>query len=454
MNGLPEGWEQAKISDIAEVNPSSNGTLSAEALVSFVPMASVEAESGRVDVSQTRRSEDLRKKGYRRFSEGDVLFAKITPCMENGKAAVAQRLVGGAGFGSTEFHVLRPHLGISADYLLHYLLQKGFRREAARHMKGTAGQLRVPAAYLADCPVPVPPAKEQTRIVAAIEEQFSRLDAGVAALRTARGGLARFLRALIDREVAPNDRRGEWSVVTPRELSADERHSLAIGPFGSDLKVGDYEDRGVPLVFVRNIRSRTFDGSGLKYVSQAKAESLRNHMVVAGDVLVTKMGDPPGDTAVYPSGLPSGVITADCIKLTLRPGYDPAFIALALRTDRVRAQISRITSGVAQQKVSLARFRDGIRLEAPSYPEQLAIVQRIETAQDNIREVVRSLDEAERRGSTLRAAILTAAFCGKLVLQDPDNEPATALLERIGAETAQAVVRTPRSKRHRVWVTS
>ena len=387
MNGLPEGWEQAKISDIAEVNPSSNGTLSAEALVSFVPMASVEAESGRVDVSQTRRSEDLRKKGYRRFSEGDVLFAKITPCMENGKAAVAQRLVGGAGFGSTEFHVLRPHLGISADYLLHYLLQKGFRREAARHMKGTAGQLRVPAAYLADCPVPVPPAKEQTRIVAAIEEQFSRLDAGVAALRTARGGLARFLRALIDREVAPNDRRGEWSVVTPRELSADERHSLAIGPFGSDLKVGDYEDRGVPLVFVRNIRSRTFDGSGLKYVSQ-------------------------------------------------------------------RAQISRITSGVAQQKVSLARFRDGIRLEAPSYPEQLAIVQRIETAQDNIREVVRSLDEAERRGSTLRAAILTAAFCGKLVLQDPDNEPATALLERIGAETAQAVVRTPRSKRHRVWVTS
>ena len=84
------------------------------------------------------------------------------------------------------------------------------------------------------------------------------------------------------------------------DIKADSPNALAIGPFGSNLKVSDYRASGVPLVFVRNIRAKAFASGDLKFVSQAKAESLRTHRVRKGDLLVTKMGDPPGDSAVYP----------------------------------------------------------------------------------------------------------------------------------------------------------
>ena len=121
-----------------------------------------------------------------------MLFAKITPCMENGKIAIAKGLTNGCGCGSTEFHVLRPHEGLSRDFLNYFLLQDEFRREAQRNMAGTVGQLRVPAAWLSEAPILLPPLPEQRRIVAAVETQFARLDASVAALRRAQANLRRY----------------------------------------------------------------------------------------------------------------------------------------------------------------------------------------------------------------------------------------------------------------------
>ncbi|MBI2917758.1 MAG: hypothetical protein HYY01_07155 [Chloroflexi bacterium] len=125
-------------------------------MVSFVPMAAVEAVTGRMDTSQARPYGEV-KKGYTPFSDGDVLFAKITPCMENGKIAVAKGLTNGTGCGSTEFHVLRPIKGIPGQLLMYYLFQDDFRKEARGHMTGTAGQLRVPARFLDESPFPLPP---------------------------------------------------------------------------------------------------------------------------------------------------------------------------------------------------------------------------------------------------------------------------------------------------------
>jgi type I restriction enzyme S subunit len=85
-------------------------------------MAAVAEESGVIDLSYVRTFSAV-SKGYTRFCDGDVLFAKITPCMENGKIAVARGLTNGVGCGTTEFHVLRPFDGVDADYVRYYLLQ-------------------------------------------------------------------------------------------------------------------------------------------------------------------------------------------------------------------------------------------------------------------------------------------------------------------------------------------
>ena len=126
-----------------------------------------------------------------------MLFAKITPCMENGKMVVVPRLEHGIGFGSTEFHVLRPHREISPDYLYRFLSAAPFRRDAERHMTGAVGQRRVPTSYLAEQPIPLPPATEQRRIAAKIDKLFSALEAGIESLKKARAQLATYRQAVL-----------------------------------------------------------------------------------------------------------------------------------------------------------------------------------------------------------------------------------------------------------------
>ena len=117
-DSVPNTWRIVDLQDIAEINPSlGKREIAEDTDVSFVPMQAVEAETGRIDVSRTRKFSEV-KKGYTSFAEGDVLFAKITPCMENGKMAVVPSLQNGLGFGSTEFHVLRARGGIDPGWLL------------------------------------------------------------------------------------------------------------------------------------------------------------------------------------------------------------------------------------------------------------------------------------------------------------------------------------------------
>lgn len=177
---------RATIGELCDVNPRSfDEEPSDDDLISQVPMAAVEAVSGRMDASVQVRYGDLKKKSLTRFQENDVLFAKITPCMENGKIAKAQGLTGGRALGSTEFHVLRSRGAILPEYLMHFLLQSHVRTEAERHMVGAVGQRRVPRPYLAELELPVPPLVEQHRIVAKLDDQLARVEAGEAALTLA-----------------------------------------------------------------------------------------------------------------------------------------------------------------------------------------------------------------------------------------------------------------------------
>jgi type I restriction enzyme S subunit len=123
-------------------------------------MNAVDESEGAITELQARPFGQV-KKGYTCFEEGDVLFAKITPCMENGKATIASGLIGGVGFGSTEFHVLRPGQELIAKWALFFLRQECFRQEAAKTFRGAVGQQRVPQEFLEAHPVPLPPLAEQ-----------------------------------------------------------------------------------------------------------------------------------------------------------------------------------------------------------------------------------------------------------------------------------------------------
>lgn len=137
--------------------------------MTFVPMSAVDEVMGEIAEPEIREIAEVRT-GYTSFLENDVLFAKITPCMQNGKAAIARGLLGGRGFGSTEFHVLRAGPSILPEWLFLYIRAPFFLARAEAAFSGSAGQQRVPAEFLKVAPIPVPPLSEQRRIVAILEE--------------------------------------------------------------------------------------------------------------------------------------------------------------------------------------------------------------------------------------------------------------------------------------------
>ena len=224
LNNTNAAWPVKPLSEVVDLNPRLDKSGYRDDLeVSFVPMAAVEAGSGRMEVSQTKHFSTV-KKGYTPFKESDVLFAKITPCMENGKMAVVPELTNGLGFGSTEFHVLRPHEGIDPRYVYYFVSSKGFRREAAHRMTGAVGQKRVPQSFLEEALIPVPLFDDQKSIVAEIEKQFSRLDEAVANLKRVKANLKRYkasvLKAAVEGCLVPTEAELARQAGRPYETAA------------------------------------------------------------------------------------------------------------------------------------------------------------------------------------------------------------------------------------------
>lgn len=170
-------WPFLGISTVAEINPSREKMMiSPNMEVSFIPMRAVDDTNGVVVAPEVRAYGEV-KTGYTCFLDGDVIFARITPCMQNGKSAIANNLVNGVGFGSTEFHVIRPGPDIDARWIHHLLRHREFIDDAAKHFTGTAGQQRVPASFLRAKKILVPPITEQYRIVAELDALQTEVDA-------------------------------------------------------------------------------------------------------------------------------------------------------------------------------------------------------------------------------------------------------------------------------------
>ena len=146
-------------------------------------MPAVNERNGAITRPEVKPYQAVRK-GYTYFEEGDVLFAKITPCMQNGKHAIARDLLDGIGFGSTEFHVLRPGERVTAEWVHFYLRQARVLEEATAHFEGSVGQQRVPADFLRRLQIPLPPVAEQRRLTTALQAQLAAADAARTAAET------------------------------------------------------------------------------------------------------------------------------------------------------------------------------------------------------------------------------------------------------------------------------
>lgn len=213
-----DSWEEKRLGEVCKINPSKINTknLSDDLEVSFFPMASLSEITGEIVAPEIRTLRKV-KNGFTNFSEGDVVFAKITPCMENGKSAIIGKLINDIGYGTTEFYVLRCGEELSNKYLHYIVRSKKFRDEAKLNMTGAVGQQRVPKKYMEDYTLNLPTFSEQTEIVRIIDDLLAKEQQ---AKELAENALAKI--DLIKKSIFARAFRGELGTNNPADEPAVE----------------------------------------------------------------------------------------------------------------------------------------------------------------------------------------------------------------------------------------
>ncbi|HHJ13134.1 MAG TPA: restriction endonuclease subunit S [Gammaproteobacteria bacterium] len=271
------------LGEVCKINPrlAKEEKPSADALVTFVPMSAVDEESGTIQNPHIRPYSEV-SKGYTYFKTNDVLFAKITPCMENGKVAIASELVNGIGFGSTEFHVLRSGPEVLPEWIFYFVRREEFRRRAKANFTGSAGQQRVPKHFLETVQIPVPPLSEQRRIVDILKRADSIRRLRKQAIDTAH----QLIPALfIDMFGDPATNPKGWVVKSLREV-ADIGSGVTKG-----RKLGGQHTVELPYLAVSNVQDGYLDLTKIKTI-RVKPDEIEKYRVLPGDFLMTEGGDP------------------------------------------------------------------------------------------------------------------------------------------------------------------
>ena len=411
--------QMVRLGDVAHINPRfDKSSLADDVPVSFVQMASVGAADGEINVSIVRPFAEVKKGSYTPFKDGDVLFAKVTPCMENGKMAVARGLKNGVGFGSSEFHVLRPSDKVDAKYLYHFVSSQAFRKEAAGHMTGAVGLRRVPAAFLADKVIPLVPMDEQRRIVAEIEQQFSRLGVAVANLQRVKANLKRYKASVL--KAAVEGRLAETKVKF--DQSDDSSNLIPIGTVTESL------DQGWSPQCENESRSSDQQWAVIKTTAVQHMQFLvdenkklpseltpREHLeLVEGDLLITRAGPRSrvGVCCLVRSSAHRLMLCDKAYRLRAKlEAVLPAYLEVVLNSPTLLDSLDEMKSGISDSGLNLTqkRFLE-LCIPLPSLDVQTYIVTEVDRHLSIICELEADVDANIQRAQALRQTIRSKAF--------------------------------------------
>ena len=367
--------ESAPLSLICEVNPrfSKEQRPAADAEVTFIPMAAIDETLAEITTPQIRRYSEV-SKGFTAFREADVLFAKITPCMENGKAAIARNLRNGMGFGSTEFHVLRTGPTVLPEWIYFYIRQPDFRRRAKASFRGASGQQRVPADFLENEGIPLAPISEQRRIV----DILSHANGIVQLQRQAADRAREIIPALfLDMFGDPATNLMGWPMVEVGQFVSRFQGGKNFRAAGSEEEAGRFR-----ILKVSAVTYGAFKPEESKLVPRDYLPP-SDHLVRAGDLLFSRANtvELVGATA-YVSSTPNDIVLPDKLwRFIWNKAFktEPLFVWALFQTRAIRRDLGRLATGTSgsMKNISQAKLLR-LRVPMPPYAAQRLFADRLE----------------------------------------------------------------------------
>lgn len=443
MSGPPRGWVEATVSDVLGPGKNSlaDGPYGSKLKSSHYTDGGVRVvrlgNIGRgryLSSSEAFISADyFRELQKHEVLEGDIVMAALGDPIGRCCAVPAHLLP-----AIVKADCFRIRLGSMIDpgYFLYWMNSDVAARLLSEEAHGV-GRLRINLSDLRSMLVPLPPLAEQKRIVAkldALNEKSTSARTELARIETL---VSRYKLAVLSKAFS-GELTQNWQVVALDLLS----EAVFDGPFGSNLKSADYTPDGPRVVRLENIGTREFIEEKRTHISEDKFRSLARHTLQANDLLFSSFVSEEIRACLFPSNAGFRAINkADCFCIRLdKSKIDPKFALLQLTTEATYSYFVQQVHGATRPRINLSQLKQ-YPLVVPPLEEQHEIVRRIESAFTKIDRLAKEANRATELVGRLDEAILAKAFRGELVPQDPNDKPASALIERVGAWSTRVIKR-------------
>lgn len=440
---VPGNWVWSRFGMLLAINPKKVDIKEIDDNIecSFIPMNIVDNKLGVIHETKIKMLGEV-KKGYTNFVEGDVIFAKITPCMENRKSAIVPKLINNLGYGSTEFHVFRADdKYIDRKYIFYFVRSHEFISNATESMTGAVGQQRVPKSFIEEYELPLPPLKEQQRIVDKIESLFEKLDKAKELIEEARDGFEKRKAAILEkafRGALTKEWRKNNKVTLSKELQDKKSYvdtykykmpeswrmlqlsDVADIIMGQSPKGDSYNSDGIGTPLING--PVEFGKTPFSNTIKSKWTTKPTKICEKNDLLLCVRGSTLGriNIAGFEACIGRGVAA---IRAIIEQKY------INYRIHSMREEIYNNGTGTTFPNISSKQIAE-ILIEVSPLEEQKEIVRIL----DNLLEdesKIEELTQLEDQIDLIKKSILAKAFRGELGTNCEDDESALELLKDI-----------------------